>query len=285
MPVEAQREEVVARRVERDHASTSPAELTEQAVDLGGAGQDAEPPPLAKMRRIPGTPTQGERDQHQVSHIPFRSWCGACIRGRGRMDQHRHLSHEDDQEIVQIDYMYPLGLEGRRAISAVDAKRGYGISSMVQLKGSSDAFAVRLVVEFLSEVGHDPVILQCDPEASITDFCRSVAAKHRGKVLLRVTPRASSVSNGAVERFHQSVQGVTATLTAAVEQAYGVMIDKDHLLIPWAIRHASWLYTRFQRHADGETSFKAFMQRDYKGEVYVFVEQVWAPKELSLIHI
>ena len=32
----------------------------------------------------PGQPTQKQRDQHAVCHIPFRSWCDHCVRGRGR---------------------------------------------------------------------------------------------------------------------------------------------------------------------------------------------------------
>ena len=38
--------------------------------------------------------TQEEIDQHNVSHLPFRSWCPHCVRGRGNCMAHQHLKAE-----------------------------------------------------------------------------------------------------------------------------------------------------------------------------------------------
>ena len=40
----------------------------------------------------PGQPSQKEREKHAVSHIPFRSWCDHCVRGRGRDRQSRLIA-------------------------------------------------------------------------------------------------------------------------------------------------------------------------------------------------
>ena len=32
----------------------------------------------------PGQPSRAEREQHELTHIPFRSWCPHCVRGRGK---------------------------------------------------------------------------------------------------------------------------------------------------------------------------------------------------------
>ena len=31
----------------------------------------------------PGRPTQEEIDEHMIDHLPFRSWCEECVKGRG----------------------------------------------------------------------------------------------------------------------------------------------------------------------------------------------------------
>ena len=37
----------------------------------------------------PGRPTQSEIDEHDIDHLPYRSWCEDCVRARGTGEQHR----------------------------------------------------------------------------------------------------------------------------------------------------------------------------------------------------
>ena len=37
-----------------------------------------------EVLRDPGTPTQKEMEEHNITHLPFRSWCPHCIAGRRR---------------------------------------------------------------------------------------------------------------------------------------------------------------------------------------------------------
>ena len=32
--------------------------------------------------KVPIQPTDEERREHEISHIPYRSWCGDCVRGK-----------------------------------------------------------------------------------------------------------------------------------------------------------------------------------------------------------
>ena len=41
-----------------------------------------------KARRSPKEPTQEERLRHEATHVPYRSWCPNCVRGRGRRKPH-----------------------------------------------------------------------------------------------------------------------------------------------------------------------------------------------------
>ena len=37
----------------------------------------------------PGQPTEQEVCEHNVDHMPYRSWCTHCVKGRGTGEQHR----------------------------------------------------------------------------------------------------------------------------------------------------------------------------------------------------
>ena len=40
-----------------------------------------------RARAVPVGPTRQERDDHDAAgHVPYRSWCRACVAGRGRSD-------------------------------------------------------------------------------------------------------------------------------------------------------------------------------------------------------
>ena len=41
--------------------------------------------------RDPGQPTQEMVDEHNISHIPFRPWCAACIKGKAKDDPSRKI--------------------------------------------------------------------------------------------------------------------------------------------------------------------------------------------------
>ena len=43
-----------------------------------------------KVARDPGDPTTKEREDHNATHIPFRSWCPICVKAKGREEAHRN---------------------------------------------------------------------------------------------------------------------------------------------------------------------------------------------------
>ena len=67
-----------------------------------------------KARAIasPEVPSRREVEDHNLTHIPFRSWCNHCQRWRGRRKTHKRKPNEgegvDDRALTtySIDYMY-----------------------------------------------------------------------------------------------------------------------------------------------------------------------------------
>ena len=51
--------------------------------------KDGEEAREARGRRAPRVPTQMERESHELTHLPYRDWCGHCVRGCGEKTPHR----------------------------------------------------------------------------------------------------------------------------------------------------------------------------------------------------
>ena len=77
--------------------------MTEEFEELNAEAQQAKPLP------IPAKPSPEMIAAHEVSHLPFRSWCSHCVRGRGKSFQHRKVQHDQDDEahlVVSLDYAF-----------------------------------------------------------------------------------------------------------------------------------------------------------------------------------
>ena len=59
-----------------------------------------------KPMRAPHEPTQEEIDEHNVHHCHFRSWCRACVAGRGKSDAHRKLDDQYNKAVAVISCDY-----------------------------------------------------------------------------------------------------------------------------------------------------------------------------------
>ena len=74
-------------------------------------GDEAELPKKVKwdMR-----PTQEEVDLHNTTHLPYRSWCPHCVRGKARRRNHRKRRREANGgvPVISLDYMWLKGKKG-----------------------------------------------------------------------------------------------------------------------------------------------------------------------------
>ena len=63
------------------------AALEHDGEDVGDFEQQARERPVRVLRERPDQPTAAEVQEHESSgHEPYRSWCRACVAGRGRAD-------------------------------------------------------------------------------------------------------------------------------------------------------------------------------------------------------
>ena len=52
----------------------------------------------------PGEPTLTERREHELTHLPFRSWCPTCVRAKSKQNHSRTLKTK--QRVIQLDYAF-----------------------------------------------------------------------------------------------------------------------------------------------------------------------------------
>ena len=67
---------------------------------------DDEDSPPRTILRYPGEPTEQELKEHRVDHIPYRSWCPCCVRGRGTGTQHRRIKEAPTVPVFGFDYLH-----------------------------------------------------------------------------------------------------------------------------------------------------------------------------------
>ena len=66
-------------------------------VQVDGVSDDEESGMRIPARvRDPKMPSSEEVEQHNLSHLPYRSWCLHCVRGRGEATPHRSADRGDD---------------------------------------------------------------------------------------------------------------------------------------------------------------------------------------------
>ena len=69
--------------------------------DTAGAAE-AQP---ARPGIVPVFPSEAEVDQHELTHLPFRSWCRHCVRAKGNESLH-HESSPSGVSKFATDYMF-----------------------------------------------------------------------------------------------------------------------------------------------------------------------------------
>ena len=237
----------------------------------------------ARAPGVPRKPGEEEVRKHGLTHVPYAAWCESCVRGRGREAPHRRREEagEEQAEEIQLDYFFANlkseeGTPGELKHLAVYAPRyGYGAATTINTKGASDAYAKAFVKGFLDEVGfHGDLLIQTDSEPPIRDFARAVAQQRTARTLLRTTGVGSHQANGGVERWIQSVCGLARTLRADLEGNYGVSVQSGSVLVPWMIRHAGWLLSRYGQDGERRTPHQKVHKQAYQGEVVNFGETV-----------
>ena len=147
---------------------------------------------LRKARGLvdPRRPSEEEVREHELHHVPYRNWCGACVRGKGKdLDHRRDAGEERGLSEYSWDYCFPGDEQGRKVTVLAGRERSTGVvmATAVPEKGSQGKFAVDKVEEMLEEVGdrNQTVIVKTDQEPAIECLIKDlVEARVEGRTVV-----------------------------------------------------------------------------------------------------
>ena len=96
-------EDMDAEMKETALASTSSSSAAAASSSTAPAKVEPERGPVARRRRAPHEPTAEEAERHALTHVPYRDWCEACVRGKARENPHRRVRTDTDMDEVEMD--------------------------------------------------------------------------------------------------------------------------------------------------------------------------------------
>ena len=238
----------------------------------------------------PHEPTILEKYSHEVTHLPTAPWCKHCIAGKAVDDPHHTLPQptEAAMNLCEMDYGFlKTELEGNLLPVLVGEHTfsGSGVALPCQKKGPQDVYVLRELEDWLNELGLlGPMRLRVDSEPSIVAVAKQLAARRVGRTILETTPVRSSSSLGAAERRIRSMASQIRTLRSALEETYGIKLGVTQPLFTWLVRHASFLFDRFQpsRRHEQQTPYFRLNQKPYNYPLCQFGSMVMARNPAAL---
>jgi len=115
-------------------------------------------------------PSKEEVAMHMVNHIPFRSWCSHCVKGKAHGNQHRRRKvreQEDREPIVSVDYMFMHDNQGESEekgmpIMVIKDRKTRIIRAWVVPQKGNHAYGIKVLSGVVESLGHSRVILKSD---------------------------------------------------------------------------------------------------------------------------
>ena len=129
---------------------------------------------------------------HMVNHIPFRSWCSHCVKGKAHGNQHRRrrvVEREDREPLVSVDYMFMHDNQGEgeekgMPIMVVKDRKTRIIRARVVPKKGNHGYGIKVLIGVPESLGHVEVILKSDQEPALMSLKDAVKSQVRVDVVL-----------------------------------------------------------------------------------------------------
>ena len=254
-------------------STVDPSDVTvtfDESYDSAIVYDDVEDP---KLRKVPAAPSQQEIEDHNVNHLPFRSWCKHCVRGKSKAHPHRVTDNRiSGVPIVSIDYMFmsenqkATEEKGMPNLVLKDRDTKTIKACTVTSKGIND-YAVRRIVKAIEELGHKKIILKSDGESAIVALKRRIKHILPLNVVLEESPVGDHQANGEIEMANQLVQGQFRVMKCGFESRIGTKLVGTHPLVPWLLIHAADTLNRYVKGEDGRTAYQRVKGRAFRTPV------------------
>ena len=209
--------------------------------------------------------------------LSTRSWCAACVEGRGVLGQHRiELLEEEEREkttlIVAFDYDF-LTQENADTFPILicrDSRCGQTGATCCERKGptahSIAAYSISFLVGFIKDLGFRRIIVKCNNEPSTNALQDAVIHACAGvEMIPQGPPEGDRMANGRVEMALREVGRQCGTLRIYAEQNTSVRISDDSPLLSWLPRFAAQIMNKMRIGKDGKRSEGKGKSKESKG--------------------
>ena len=134
-----------------------------------------EPDVVPKRVVVPETPSDKDREAHELTHLPMKPWCSVCVRAKKNLrkptSERAEAQRVDHMPVIQFDYANLSSVnekrEQMRMRTFLDTNTGYGTTCVIDVKGGGDKYAISSAVSFLKELGCTRFRCKTDPEPAI----------------------------------------------------------------------------------------------------------------------
>ena len=152
-------------------------------------------------RKAPKEPTKVEKEEHERTHCPYRSWCEQCVRARARNGHRRRQAPQEALEDVKAPRVrfdnFFMSTEDEETsknplLVMADERSGSRYARAVGIKGLGEAGSMDWLIEDISITlkswGHaggtgGEVILKSDGEPAMIAVRNAVMKYHGGIVI------------------------------------------------------------------------------------------------------
>ena len=199
-----------------------------------------------RTMRAPEQPTRKEREEHEATHTPYRSWCRYCVAGSGKSGHHRRRTDAEKEEdavpVIAMDYFF-LGNKRKvfgaskdddeRSKEAEAKNEGNAMMPVLMVKdvnktkmatayavpskGMSTSWIASRVAEDIAAWGYGKIVLKSDQEPSMLEVVDETAKRLR-RELLEATSIAIKEKRVPVTILESSPVGESAS-NGAIEVA------------------------------------------------------------------
>ena len=102
----------------------------------------------------PRLPRRDEVEAHELTHLPFRSWCKHCVRGRGKEMPHHKVTSEVSVNEFHFDWAFPGEEEAGKTLNVlVGRMRETRMTMGTVHPRKTGEFMTKRVMAFLRECG------------------------------------------------------------------------------------------------------------------------------------
>lgn len=257
-----------------------------------GEDDEAEEGRVAHRAREAQRVSQREKDEHELTHTPFRAWCRSCVRGRAKNTAHTKKTEDEKFEMqvprISMDYFF-ASQEDEKAnqnpiIAMVDEQTGEKYARAVGQKGLGKEnemdWLIKDMAAELQSWGHtggegSRLIMKCDGEKAIGAVRDALGKFLGGRVVPEGPAKGESASNGVIEEAGKTIREFVRVFKEQVEEKASVKMESSDVILLWAVRWAAMNCSRYLVGKDGRTPYERRRGKKCRVPVVCFGETVW----------